>query len=67
LRHNWGEERVYFHDAAGRLKSVPARWTSLIEADPFVVMSAGRSMFRASDLLALADLLDHFQGGGEGK
>ncbi len=27
-RHNWGEDRVYFHDATGRLRSIPAGWTT---------------------------------------
>ena len=44
-RLNWGEERVYFHDDAGRLVAIPARWTSVFPADPFVVVSAGRSPF----------------------
>src|ERR1700735_2676938 len=26
-RHNWGEDRVYFHDSSGVLRSIPACWT----------------------------------------
>ncbi len=57
FRHNWGEDRVYFHDRDGRLRALPAAWTSATEADPVVVMGAGRSPFRAGDLLELAWLL----------
>jgi hypothetical protein len=57
-RHNWGENRVYFHDEQGRLVSLPAAWTSVFSPDPFVVLSAGRSAFRVQDLLELARLLN---------
>jgi Family of unknown function (DUF5372) len=43
---NWGEDRAYFYDDEGRLKSLPACWTSLGEVDPFVVLSAGRALLR---------------------
>lgn len=56
-RHNWGEDRVYFHDEQGRLRSVPAAWTSLVASDPIVVLGAGRSPFRVADLLQLVALL----------
>jgi Family of unknown function (DUF5372) len=50
-RQNWGEDRVWFHDKNGRLQSVPANWTDVAEVDPFVVVAAGRSLFRITDLL----------------
>ena len=56
-RHRWGEHRVFFYDAAGQLRSIPALWTSLVAPDPVVVLAAGRSLFRVSDLLAVARLL----------
>jgi len=56
-RHNWGEDRVYFHDETGALRSLPASWTSAAAADPFVVVAASRSHFRMVDLRELADLL----------
>ena len=43
FRQNWSEDRVYFHNDDGRLISVPTAWTSISAADPFVVVSAGRS------------------------
>jgi len=57
-RHNWGEDRVYFHDSGGRLCSIPACWTTAVAADPFVTLAAGRCLFRYEDLLKLADLLE---------
>jgi hypothetical protein len=57
-RHNWGEDRVYFHDAKGRLSSIPSAWTTVVALDPFVAIAAGRSYFRYEDLLQLADLLE---------
>jgi hypothetical protein len=49
---------VYFHDAAGLLRSIPACWTTAVAADPFVTVAAGRCLFRYEDLLKLADLLE---------
>ena len=56
-RHNWGEDRVYFHDDHERVVAIPAAWTSVSPPDPFVRVAAGRSPFRAQDLLELARLL----------
>lgn len=57
-RHNWGEDRVYFHDAEGRWTSVPAAWTTVLPEDPFVTVAAGRCLFRYEDLLKLVNLLE---------
>jgi len=54
---NWGEERVYYHDEAGALHSLPLAWTSIAAEDPFVSLAAGRSAFRVTDLLELSRLL----------
>jgi len=62
-RHNWGEDRVYFHGDDERLTSVPTAWTSLCAADPFVVVSAGRSPFAAQGLLEVAELIEVMTGG----
>ena len=71
---NWGEDRAYFYDDDGQLKSLPASWTSLGGVDPFRILSAGRAFFRPAELLKLADLLAELQerpgkpgvGGGDG-
>jgi hypothetical protein len=61
----WGEARVFSHDTDGRLRSMPACWTSVAPPDPFVTVAAGRSLFRAEDLLALVRLLRRLEGSAE--
>src|SRR5260370_35918672 len=56
-RNAWGEDRVFFHDDAGKLRRVPAGWTSAAPPDAFVEISAGRSHFRIEDLLQLVALI----------
>jgi hypothetical protein len=57
-KQNWGEDRVMFFDAQGRLRSMLTSWTSLAGEDAFMRVSAGRSWFRIDDLLKLVALLD---------
>lgn len=57
-RRNWRADRVYVLDDRGELVSLPAEWTDVVVADPFVVMSAGRSPFHIADLVELARLVD---------
>ena len=54
---NWREDRVWFHDAAQRLRSLPADWTSVVAEDPFNVVAAGRAAFRVDELLELVRLI----------
>jgi hypothetical protein len=61
-RQNWGEDRVYFRDAEGRLQSILANCTDAGGADAFVEISAGRCFFRYEDLVRLADLLKGKEG-----
>jgi len=56
-RHQWGEDRIFYRDPDGYLLSLPWRWTSVEAEDPFVVVAAGRSRFRAADLIDLAALV----------
>lgn len=56
-RQSWGENRVYYHDANGRLCSFPASFTNLAPLDPFVELAAGRSYFRVDDLLRLIQVI----------
>lgn len=62
--HCWGEDRVYFHDEQGRLIGLPATWTDVVPPDPFVVMAAGRSYFRAEELWELTQRVRRFSSGG---
>ena len=57
-RQNWAEDRVCLHDKDGQLFSLPAGWTDVVPADPFVVVAAGRCPFTADGLLAVAALVD---------
>ena len=54
---NWREDRAWFHDGAGRLRSIPASWTDLVADDAFNVVAAGRAAFRTQELLDLAHLI----------
>jgi len=60
-RQNWGEDRVHLHDENGGLFSLPAGWTDVAAADPFVVVAAGRCPFTAEGLLAVADIADRLR------
>ena len=55
--HNWGENRVFFLDDDGVKHSLPVGWTDAASPDVFVTVAAGRSLFRAPDLIALAGLV----------
>jgi len=44
--------------AKKRRSSVPIQWTDVGPKDPFVVVSAGRSLFRVEDLLSLVSLVE---------
>jgi hypothetical protein len=57
-RQNWGEDRVMYFDAQGRLRSMLASWTNLADEELFAQASAGRSWFRPDDLVQLCALLD---------
>jgi hypothetical protein len=59
----WGEHRVYFHREGQHLVSVPASWTDVVAVDPVVQLAAGRALFRARDLLELAQLMEGLRRG----
>jgi hypothetical protein len=62
-RKNWRADRVYVFDAAGELVSLPAEWTDVVAADPFVVVAAGRSPFHIAGLLELSELVTRTAAG----
>ena len=64
LRHTWGEDRVFFFDGDATLKSLPTGWTDAGATDVFVVVAAGRSPFRAEDLVALAAMVARARAAG---
>jgi hypothetical protein len=49
----WGEDRVFYYDPNGKLKSLFTNVTDLVPPDAFSCVSAGRSAFRVDDLLDL--------------
>jgi Family of unknown function (DUF5372) len=52
----WGEDRVFYYDSGGKLKSLLTNVTDVVSKDPFDRISAGRSAFRVEDLLELRAL-----------
>jgi len=56
-RQNWGEDRVMYYDARGRLCSLLTSWTDVHDQDLFAQASAGQSWFRVDDLLKLNALI----------
>ncbi len=48
---------MLFEDGDGSVRSLPTAWTTIAGADPFVILSAGRSFFRIEDLLSLVTLV----------
>ncbi|MBI2764934.1 MAG: hypothetical protein HYX53_03375 [Chloroflexi bacterium] len=63
--HTWGERRVFFRvEGQTCVRSLPASWTDVEGPDPFLVLAAGRSLFRVEDLIALAVLLRELDAGG---
>jgi len=59
----WGEERVYYRDQSGRMRFLPAPWTSVAVPDPFVLIAAQRAHFRLEDLIRLQERVKELQGG----
>ena len=50
---NWGEDRVFYYDSSGKLRSLLTNVTDVVTQDAFEQTSAGRSAFRIDDLLEL--------------
>ncbi len=55
---------MYFHKEGEHLVSVPASWTDIVAEDPVVRLAAGRALFRAQDLIELAQLLNGLRDRG---
>jgi hypothetical protein len=61
IRKAHGESWVYFYNSKNRRVSVLLRWTDLEPPDPFVRISDGRALFRITDLLSLATLINELK------
>ena len=62
----WGEDRVFYYDLDGNLKSLMTNVTDVAAVDAFHRVSAGRSAFRVDDLLDLHRLIDRRHAAEEG-
>jgi hypothetical protein len=56
-RYNRAGKRLLLRVDDRTVCSVPPQWTDAVAPDPEVVMGQGRALFRAVDLLELADLV----------
>jgi hypothetical protein len=55
------QDRIFYQDGSGCLRSISASFTSLVAPDPVEALGAGRSRFRVPDLLAVRRLVDGMQ------
>ena len=62
----WGEDRVFYYDSSGKLKSLLTNLTDVDAKDAFDRISAGQSAFRVDDLLELRQLFDKRKEAGKG-
>ena len=53
---------MYYRDPSGRMRFLPACWTSVAVPDPFVLIAADRAHFRLEDLIRLQDRVKELQG-----
>lgn len=56
-----------FFDAHGQLRSLPAEWTDVEPPDARTEAAAGRSFFRADDLLMLVALVGEIKSQHHGR
>ena len=54
----WGEWRVFYYTEDGQVAYFPSAWTDVGQADPFVILSAGRAVSRFEDLVRLVKLIE---------
>jgi len=60
-RTNWGENREYYSDHQGHVRSISTSYTDDVSVDPFLEIAAGRSYFRFDDLIQLVALLEQLR------
>jgi hypothetical protein len=60
-RIHWGDDLIFYRDRLGYVTALPTRWTSVETEDPFLVVSAGRSHFRVTDLIDLVSMITEIQ------
>lgn len=57
-RKSWGRQFIDFQHDNGETGAIPLAWTDADQADPFLTVSQGRSVFRVAELLRLVQLVD---------
>ena len=57
-RKSWGRQFIDFQYDNGNTGAIPLAWTDANQADPFLTISRGRSVFRVAELLRLVELID---------
>ena len=62
-RYNRYGSRLLLHIDETTVCSVPPQWTDLVAPDPEAVMGEQRSVFRVTDLLELAGLVERLGRG----
>src|SRR5260370_32573168 len=62
-RRCWGQWRVFYYTEDGQSAFFPASLTDVGQADPFVVLSGGRTLTQFEDLLTLVDLINDLNRG----
>ena len=55
------EDRIFYQDESGWLRSISASFTSLVTPETVVAFGSGRSYFRVADLLALRQFMEDMQ------
>ena len=62
----WGEDRVFYYEAGGRLKSLMTNVTDVIARDALIASPQADRAFRIDDLLELQRLLEKHKKGERG-
>lgn len=52
------QDRIFYQDGSGCLRSISVSFTSMAAPDPVVALGVGRSCFRVADLLAIRRFLE---------
>ena len=57
-RKSWGRAYLDYRHENGETGAIPLAWTDADQADPFLNVSQGRSVFRVAELLRLVELIE---------
>jgi hypothetical protein len=61
-RYNRYGKTLLLQSDDGVIYAVRPQWTDVVAPDPEIVLGGGRTLFRAADLLELAQLIDRLSG-----